>query len=123
MDEKVSTREVAGKTLVELGEDHPNLVILGGDLNKSTFANLFGAKYPERFFDFGAAEQNIVGVAAGMAGVSVNAGVSVRAGGAARAGINAGFSSRATAGAAWGNFTSSFFFFSSLIINVKNSIF
>ena len=64
---RAETREAAGKTLVELGKDHPNLVVLGGDLNKSTHASKFGAAYPERFFDFGPAEQNIVGVAAGMA--------------------------------------------------------
>ncbi len=62
-----STREEAGKTLAELGEAFPNLVVLGGDLNKSTYANIFGAKFEKRFFDFGAAEQNIVSVAAGMA--------------------------------------------------------
>ncbi len=62
-----STREEAGKTLAELGQAYPDLVVLGGDLNKSTFANLFGAKFQDRFFDFGAAEQNIVSVAAGMA--------------------------------------------------------
>jgi transketolase len=62
-----STREVAGATLAELGESRPDLVVLGGDLNKSTFANLFGAAYPDRFFDFGPAEQNMVSVAAGMA--------------------------------------------------------
>ena len=67
MVEKASTREVSGKTLVELGDDHPDLVVLGGDLNKSTFTNMFGAKFPDRFFDFGPAEQNIVSVAAGMA--------------------------------------------------------
>ena len=42
-------------------------MVLGGDLNISTFTNLFGAKYPDRFFDFGPAEQNIVSVAAGFA--------------------------------------------------------
>ena len=67
MTETASTREVAGRTLAELGRDHLDLVVVGGDLNKSTFANLFGAAYPDRFFDFGAAEQNIVSVAAGMA--------------------------------------------------------
>lgn len=67
MTETASTREVAGRTLVDLGKDHPELVVLGGDLNKSTFVNLFGAKFPDRFFDFGPAEQNIVSVAAGMA--------------------------------------------------------
>ena len=67
MAQKASTREVAGKTLVELGQDYPDLVVLGGDLNKSTFTNLFGEAYPNRFFDFGPAEQNMVSVAAGMA--------------------------------------------------------
>jgi len=67
MVEKASTREASGKALAELGKHHPNLVVLGGDLNKSTFANIFGKAYPDRFFDFGAAEQNIVSVAAGMA--------------------------------------------------------
>ena len=67
MAETASTREVAGQTLADLGAEFPDLVVLGGDLNVSTFAFLFGDKYPDRFFDFGPAEQNIVSVAAGMA--------------------------------------------------------
>ena len=67
MAETASTREAAGQTLADLGAEFPNLVVLGGDLNVSTFAFLFGDKYPDRFFDFGPAEQNIVSVAAGMA--------------------------------------------------------
>ena len=62
-----STREIYGKTLVELGKENTDLVVLGGDLNKSTFTYLFAAEFPERFFDFGPAEQNIMGVAAGLA--------------------------------------------------------
>ena len=62
-----STRETYGKTLVELGSEDSRIVVLGGDLNKSTFTYLFGAKFPDRFFDFGPAEQNIMGVAAGLA--------------------------------------------------------
>jgi len=62
-----SSREAYGKALVELGRDFPNIVVLGGDLNKSTFTTLFAQEYPERFFDFGPAEQNILGVAAGLA--------------------------------------------------------
>ena len=62
-----STRQVFGETLVELGRENQDIVVLGGDLNKSTFANLFGREFPERFFDFGPAEQNIMGVAAGLA--------------------------------------------------------
>ena len=62
-----STRESYGRTLVELGHDNPNIVVVGGDLNKSTFTHLFGQKFPNRFFDLGPAEQNIMGVAAGLA--------------------------------------------------------
>jgi transketolase len=62
-----STREIYGKTLVELGNENPSIVVLGGDLNVSTFVHLFRDQFPERFFDFGAAEQNIMGVAAGLA--------------------------------------------------------
>ena len=62
-----STRETFGKVLLELGRENPDIVVLGGDLNKSTFASWFGQEFPERFFDFGPAEQNIVSVAAGFA--------------------------------------------------------
>lgn len=67
MVEKASTRLVTGQALAELGETHPDVVVIGGDLNKSTFSNIFGAKFPERFFDMGAAEQNIINIAAGFA--------------------------------------------------------
>ena len=62
-----STREAYGHTLLELAEKHPGIVVLGGDLNVSTFTHLWRDKYPERFFDFGPAEQNMIGVAAGLA--------------------------------------------------------
>ena len=62
-----STREVYGRTLLELGAENEDVVVLGGDLNKSTFTHLFAAEYPSRFFDFGPAEQNMMGVAAGLA--------------------------------------------------------
>ncbi len=62
-----STRETYGKVLVELGRENPDIVVLGGDLNKSTFVHLFAQEFPDRFYDFGPAEQNIMGVAAGMA--------------------------------------------------------
>ena len=67
MTATASTRQIAGQTLVELGHEYPDLVVVGGDLNKSTFANTFEAEFPDRFFDFGPAEQNMVGVAAGLA--------------------------------------------------------
>ena len=62
-----SARETYGRTLVELSQDHPNIVVLGGDLNISVFTHLWREKCPDRFFDFGPAEQNIMGVAAGLA--------------------------------------------------------
>ena len=62
-----STRETYGKTLVELGRENPDIVVVGGDLNKSTFTYLFAEEFPYRFFDLGPAEQNIMGVAAGLA--------------------------------------------------------
>ena len=62
-----STREAFGHTLVELGRADPNIVVLGGDLNKSTFASLFGQEFPDRFFDLGPAEQNMMSMAAGFA--------------------------------------------------------
>ena len=62
-----STRETYGRTLLEMAEEFPDIVVLGGDLNVSVFTHLWRDKYPERFFDFGPAEQNIIGVAAGLA--------------------------------------------------------
>lgn len=62
-----STREAYGAALVELGRENPNVVVLGGDLNVSTFTTPFAKEFPDRFFDFGAAEQNILSVAAGLA--------------------------------------------------------
>ncbi|MBM3945986.1 MAG: transketolase family protein [SAR202 cluster bacterium] len=62
-----STREIFGRTLLELGRENPDIVVLGADLNKSTFANLFGAAFTNRYFDLGAAEQNMMSMAAGFA--------------------------------------------------------
>ena len=62
-----STRESFGITLKDLGYDNPAIVVLGGDLNISTFASLFAKEFPDRFFDLGAAEQNMLSMAAGLA--------------------------------------------------------
>ncbi|MBI2855877.1 MAG: transketolase family protein, partial [Chloroflexi bacterium] len=62
-----STRETYGKTLLELGKERQDIVVVGGDLNKSTFTYLFGQEFPERFFDLGPAEQNMMSIAAGLA--------------------------------------------------------
>ncbi len=65
--EMASTRESYGRTLLELADSHPEIVVLGGDLNVSVFTHLWRDKYPDRFFDFGPAEQNMIGVGAGLA--------------------------------------------------------
>ena len=62
-----ATRETYGRTLLTMADEFPDIVVLGGDLNVSTFVHLWRDQYPDRFFDFGPAEQNIVGVAAGLA--------------------------------------------------------
>ncbi len=63
----LSTAEIYGQALVELGENHPEVVALTADLAKSTKIGDFMKKFPDRFFNLGIAEQNMFGVAAGMA--------------------------------------------------------
>jgi transketolase len=63
----VAIREAWGNTLVALAADYPDLVVLDGDLANSTRADIFAAAVPDRFFEMGIAEQNLLGVAAGMA--------------------------------------------------------
>lgn len=65
--EKVPTRFGYGEALVELGEKNPQVVVLTADLADSTKASDFGKKYPERFIECGVAEQNMTGIAAGLA--------------------------------------------------------
>ncbi|MQF80362.1 transketolase family protein [SAR202 cluster bacterium AD-493-K16_JPT_193m] len=62
-----ATRESFGKALLELGQQNPDIVVVGGDLNVSTFAHLFAKEFPDRFFDLGPAEQNMMSIAAGLA--------------------------------------------------------
>lgn len=64
---KLSTAEYYGKALCELGREHPEIVALTADLGKSTKIGMFGEEFPDRFFNVGIAEQNMFGVAAGMA--------------------------------------------------------
>jgi transketolase len=61
-----ATREAFGEALARVGED-PRIVVLDGDLLKSTFTYLFREKYPERFIECGIAESNMIGVASGLA--------------------------------------------------------
>jgi transketolase len=62
-----ATRDGYGDGLLELGSVDKNVVVLTGDLAESTRALPFGEKYPDRFFEVGVAEQNMMGIAAGLA--------------------------------------------------------
>ncbi len=64
---KESQRVAYGETLIKLGERDKNIVVLDADLSTSTQTAMFGKKFPERFFNMGVQEQNMVGVAAGIA--------------------------------------------------------
>lgn len=64
---KKATRESYGEALAELGEKYENLYVFDADLAAATKTGIFKKKYPERFFDCGIAEANMMGVAAGMA--------------------------------------------------------
>ena len=63
---KIATRESYGNALVELGKEHGDLVVLDADLAEATKTGIFKKAFPDRHFDFGIAEANMVGVAAGM---------------------------------------------------------
>ncbi|MCX7781202.1 MAG: transketolase family protein [Negativicutes bacterium] len=62
-----ATREAYGEALRELGRENKNIVVLDADLSKSTKTNVFAKDFPERFFNAGIAEQNLMGTAAGLA--------------------------------------------------------
>ncbi|HMM19515.1 MAG TPA: transketolase family protein [Selenomonadales bacterium] len=62
-----ATREAYGEALKELGARCRDIVVLDADLSKSTKTNVFGKAYPDRFFNVGIAEQNLMGTAAGLA--------------------------------------------------------
>lgn len=65
--EKQATRDAYGKALVELGKQHQDVVVLDADLSKSTKTADFAKAFPERFINAGIAEQNMIGMAAGLA--------------------------------------------------------
>jgi len=65
--EKLYARDVYGETLVELGKKDKNIVVLDADLSGSTRTAFFQREFPERFFNFGVAEQNMMATAAGLA--------------------------------------------------------
>ncbi len=66
MPEQIAMREAFGQTLVALGKRVPDLVVLDADVSPSTRAVLFAQAFPERFFQVGIAEQNMIGMAAGF---------------------------------------------------------
>ncbi len=67
MGEMLYARDVYGKTLVEIGKQNSSVVVLDADLSGSTRTRLFAKEFPERFFNFGVAEQNMMATAAGLA--------------------------------------------------------
>ncbi|MCQ9208937.1 MAG: transketolase family protein, partial [Omnitrophica bacterium] len=67
MSEKLYARDAYGEALIELGRKNKQIVALDADLSSSTRTARFGKKFPQRFFDLGVAEQNMMGVAAGLA--------------------------------------------------------
>ena len=62
-----SLRTTYGETLVELGKENKDIVMLEADLGNSTMSSLFWNAHPERYFQMGIAEQNMASVAAGLA--------------------------------------------------------
>ncbi|MBI5191002.1 MAG: transketolase family protein [Nitrospirae bacterium] len=67
MSTKIATREAYGKALLELGKKNDKVVALDADLSGSTKTKVFGKEFPDRFFNVGIAEQNLIGTAAGLA--------------------------------------------------------
>ncbi len=64
---KKALRDTYGEMLVKLGKEDPNMVVLDADLSESTRTHKFHVAYPDRFFNVGIAEQNLIGIAAGLA--------------------------------------------------------
>ena len=67
MTEMTDMRTVYGETLIKIGEENPNVVVVGADTTDSLKTKPFGKRFPNRFFNVGIAEANLVSVAAGLA--------------------------------------------------------
>jgi transketolase len=67
MTEMTDMRTVYGETLIKIGEENPNVVVVGADTTDSLKTKLFGKRFPNRFFNVGIAEANLVTIAAGLA--------------------------------------------------------
>jgi len=66
LEKKIATRQSYGEALAELGKENEKIVVLDADLSGATKTSVFAKQFPDRFFDIGIAEQNMMGVAAGM---------------------------------------------------------
>ena len=64
IENKIPTRQSFGEALAELGENNENIVVLDSDLSGATKTSLFAKKFPNRFFDMGIAEQDMISTAA-----------------------------------------------------------
>jgi transketolase len=62
-----ATRDAFGRALEALGSEHPDVIVVDADVSNSTRTEWFGKKFPDRFFNIGIAESNLVGIAAGLA--------------------------------------------------------
>jgi len=67
MAEVMATRDAYGKTLIKLGKENPKIVVLDADCSSSTRTSMFSKEFPDRFFNFGIGEANMMGFAAGLA--------------------------------------------------------
>lgn len=66
LDKKIATRQSYGEELSKLGEENSEVVVLDADLSSATKTEIFAKKFPDRFIDVGIAEQNMMGMAAGL---------------------------------------------------------
>lgn len=66
LDKKIATRQSYGEALAKLGEENENVVVLDADLSSATKTSIFAKKFPDRFFDIGIAEQDMMGTAVGL---------------------------------------------------------
>lgn len=66
LDKKIATRQSYGEELAKLGEENNEIVVLDADLSTATKTEIFAEKFPDRFINVGIAEQNLMGIAAGL---------------------------------------------------------
>lgn len=66
LDQKIATRQSYGEALAELGEENKNVVVLDADLSGATKTSIFAKEFPERFFDMGIAEQDMMETGSGL---------------------------------------------------------